>query len=267
MAAEFSRPSCRVTSSHAAGFDADVGSDEAAAVAEVAGGFAGFGVQGFDHVFQHKAAAAEVAQDFFPAVQVFERSFLAVRAADDRWQGAGAIVGLRQLITPRGPLNLRLQARRALVLADVKAAAAGDAGDLPIDGGNLRHIAGADRMDDDVELSRGQHRQLVHRSFHRPERQPPLPRHLPVELQHGGADIHHGHIRPRRGIKRTMLPSPSRQTEKPLPPNISAKPPEPVDGRQGIGKVFVASGPREALSLADTLVPSAAIVSVNGHGE
>src|SRR5947207_13769076 len=84
--------SCRGSASYPPGLDADVRSDEAAAVAEVAGGFCRFGVQRLDDVFDYKAAAAEVAEDLFPAVQIIQRPLLAVRAADDVRQRAGAII-------------------------------------------------------------------------------------------------------------------------------------------------------------------------------
>ena len=76
-------------------------------MAEVAGGFAGFGVERFDDVFDHEAAAAEVAEDFFPAVQILQRPFLPVRAAEDGGERAGSIIRLGQFIAAGGRLDFR----------------------------------------------------------------------------------------------------------------------------------------------------------------
>ena len=71
---------------------------------------------------------------------------------------AGAIVRLDQLVAAGRRRRVGLQAGRRFVLADVQPAGPRDAGDLAIDGPDLRHVAGADRMNHQVEAGRGKHR-------------------------------------------------------------------------------------------------------------
>ena len=62
-----------------------------------------------------------------------------------------------------------LQAGRLLVLADIQGAVTGNAADLTVDGSQVRDITRADWLVDDIERGIGEFRQVVHRSFHRPD--------------------------------------------------------------------------------------------------
>ena len=99
-----------------------VWSNVAAAVAEAADRGRRVGVQWFDHVFDCEAGSAHVSQQFFPAVEKFERAALAMRASLHWWQRATPIIWLNQFIPMLGRLDRRLHARRLFMLRDVQSA-------------------------------------------------------------------------------------------------------------------------------------------------
>ena len=86
------------------------------------------------------------------------------------------------------------------MLADVKPAGPRDASNLAIDRADVRQVTGADRLNDDVELAGGEHRQIVHRSFDCFQLQSPLCRNFAIELELCSADINDRDDRARRGI-------------------------------------------------------------------
>src|SRR4051812_36799920 len=85
---------CFSRCSDSSSFDSDVGRDVAAAMGKCAGISVAFRVQWLHEIFNHKTSPTHQAEQFFPAMQIFERSFLAMRAASDRRQGAAAMVRL-----------------------------------------------------------------------------------------------------------------------------------------------------------------------------
>lgn len=114
------------------------------------------------HVFDGKAGSAHAAKDLFPAVQVFKRPFFTVWATDDRRERTFAEVGLLDEVAWACGLHIGLQARGRFVLADVETAGAQDLSDLLKDRRDFGDVASANWVDDDVELTRRKHGEVIH---------------------------------------------------------------------------------------------------------
>src|SRR5216117_2936194 len=101
-----------------------------------AGGCAKVAVARLSEIFDHKPAAAECADQFFPTMEKLHGPCLAVQATlEHRRQWAGALVRFGDLVALGSRQDLRLQTSRLFMLAEVDPSRAGHTGDLAIDRG------------------------------------------------------------------------------------------------------------------------------------
>lgn len=136
----------------AAGFEADVGGDVAASVAEVAGLGVRVASVGFSQVFQDEARSTQLADKLVPAVHVLDSAGLAVGHVGRRGQRSFVVIlNADHVVVVMIPAD-DLQAGRLFVLADVKSVVFGDASDFAINATDVRNVASADWLVHDVEV-------------------------------------------------------------------------------------------------------------------
>ena len=115
------------------------------------------GVHWLDYVFDDETSAAQTTEQIFPAVHVFQRTRLAMLTANDCRQRSLAIIRLDELVTSPTWPHVGLQAGRLFVLTDVEPARRSHARDLAVHTLDVGHVAGAYRLNYDVEFGGRQH--------------------------------------------------------------------------------------------------------------
>src|SRR5688572_10811907 len=137
-------------------------------------------------------------------MQILQRARLAVRAIDNFWERTLAVIGLDQFVSSRAWPDVCLQACGLLVLTDVAAAGRGHASNFVVDARYVGNIAGADWLDDEIELACGKHRQILHRCFDGADIESACGGDLAIEREHAGAEIDDGDDRSGGGVERAL---------------------------------------------------------------
>ncbi len=137
-------------------------------MSDLAGSRRDVGSEWLDKVFDCKSSPAQAAHQLAPGMQELDCPAFPVRAIGHLWQRPLVIEFDSQNISIFGVSMRDLQACWLFVLTDVQSARSKDPGHLAIDGAKVRHIAGADRLMDDVETRRFERRQIIHRRFDEP---------------------------------------------------------------------------------------------------
>ena len=151
------------------------------------------------------------------------------------------------------------------MLADIATAGLRDPSHFAKHAAHVGHVAGADRMDDEVVAGGGQHREIVHRALEDLHVDPPLAGHLPVEVEHGRREIDDGDARTRSRIERAMLAATRGQAEhlqsvEPVGQPTAARRSAAAQPRAGIGKRRIHGRPCERRQASSEPVPRAGIV-------
>ena len=114
---------------------------------------------GLNEIFDDESTTAQAPDQFLPAMEKLDTVRLTMKTSGhDRWERAGTVVRFAQAITRRHRIGIGLQIRRLFVLAEVDPAEREDACHLLIDAGDVRHIAGAHRLEHDFKARGREHR-------------------------------------------------------------------------------------------------------------
>ena len=118
-------------------------------------------------------------------------------------------------------------------------------------------------MDHNIELPVRENAEVIHRGLHGAHVQASFLGDLPVERQHGRADVDHNDAGAGCGVQRALSATAGGQTEQFLAADALAQPAQPVDGPQRIRKIVVGGRSREALAVANHLIPGAPVLFVH----
>ena len=119
---------------------------------------------------------------------------------------------------------------------------AGHAAHLTIDERHVRHIARADRLDDEIELSGSEGRQVIHRRFDDADVQPTLRRDLSIEREHLRADVDHGHLGAGGRVEGALPSTPGGQAQQSSPGDTAIEPRILRDNAGRLRDIVVAAG-------------------------
>jgi len=225
------------------------------------------GVHRLQHVFNRKPRAADAAEELLPAVEILERPALAQPARLRRRERALAVVTFGEgVVAGRsfGPQR-RLQACRRLVLAYIESAGPRHACNR---GEHWRHVgdvAGAYRMDDEIELAYCEHRQFFHRRLYESRIKAALAGDGSVEGEHLVADVDDGDLRSGRGVEGAVPTAAGGETEDAPTADIAAEPTCGINGCQRVGELVVARRLSQSDALASQRIPRPRIVGDAGR--
>ena len=221
----------------------------------------GIAVLRLGEILDHEAGAAQSADKFLPAMHELERAFLSMlELAMQRWHRPLGIIILGDGVAIRERRRRSLEVGRLFVLAEVLPADAQHAGDLVVNFCEIRHVASADRLGDEVERRVGEHRQIIHRRGEGSQLETALVGDLPIPLEHLRADVHHRDLGPGGGVERRLQTAATGETENVFAVESAIKPAPAIDGFERVGELVVARGASVQQALADALVPHTAVV-------
>ena len=251
----------------AAGFEADVGGDVAASVAEVAGLGMRVASVGLAQVFQDKARSAQLADKLVPAVQVLDRARLSVSNVGRRGQRAFVVILNADHVIVVMVAADDLQTRWLLVLADVNRVVFGDASDLAINAADVLDVARTDRLVHDVEVRLAEFRQVVHRRLDAVDFQVASFRFALIQSQHRRAEIHDGNIRPGGGVKDRLPAASARQAKHVQAGDVVRQPAASFQRLQRILQLFVGGDVGKlAAGFGQTIPRSSVLIDVGHEG-
>jgi len=121
---------------------------------------------------------------------------------------------------------------------------------------DIRHIACAHRVDHQIELARGEHRQLVHRRLHDSNVEAALGGDGAVEGEHLAADVDDRHAGAGRCVECAVATAARRQTQNTPTADVAAEPAGRIDRGEWILELLIARRRGERYAFAGERVPS-----------
>ncbi len=217
----------------------------------------------FQHILKHKARLAKATQEITPTVKEFHGTLFPVRS-DLLRRGEGAVQIIRltndEACGYRHKINL--QAGRLFVATGVNGAGPRDSCHLTINPPYIRHVTGADRLDNDFILRIVKHGKVVNGSLHSVDLQSAGSCNLAIQFEHYGTDVDHGNMRTEAGEQRPVPPATGSKTKYAPVANLT-QPSGAIHGFHGIIKIRLGGRLGKALTLPRPFVPRAPVMLKN----